>query len=1289
VHVKRLEAAGVVDFNGLERGQGLIALVAASVAGSDAVVVAGADDDGTLAAATELAARLPRLWGTTGATVDALEEQARAYLSSKGVAAAAISVPSLVVDANRLGLATVNLVVQTTANPARAVSAFEELDRAHSRGLEPRTLNFGNIATIAVTVGNGGRADGHAAVHRSGMSNRVLVPPIDPGELAADSPGQRGRLADASSVSRKSIDLANGYSIDGWFADSYADLIPDRLDTVLVLGDGPETVGAAHIAARLGLESTGVTVPVGKRAARVQNAAQEPNPILVGRSNPLVDQLARIGKVRFDGVKAGDGIVQMIPKAFGAGTATVVAGADPQGTSAAALYLGRRVPYIWDTSPGAPSFQDIALEATRFFQARNPAGQASQALDELDAIARDLKDKTLESVDVKLFVNQPDAQLSAFVTTALKNRFGSATVTAAAQDATAAVPVFDDEIDVPWEVDDFRAAIRDRVVPRVHAGSKVQIDALLSESPQVRQGLEREVRDQLSKAGATDVRVRVLSSYKAGFLWITEQVIPGLKGKNVKTVRISAAAHHPNLTEKFKFHTEPTRWLHELFPIDEVIQRELGIAKDSVELTLVDNLKTTYAVEALDAGGRVVDRADFSPRVVEREYLEKFPGWSKVEVTTGWLTASVDGQVAHDARIETDPERFWDAYQSKTLPKIYDYVMKTTDGRPMPDRQPFHRDLNIDIWMSEPDFRIGIDEEQVSSLESLHEDLYFVTLDFFDAIGRTTTRRRLAAPGPILPIIHPERAGQGGHARILYTTNAAARPKIEVAYKEQGASRPSRIVRELPRIDTSAPVALRTVVGADGVRSVDLATEARDDREALRAVGAVDALVRLHAGGLYKTALSYEHVGAIDIEVGSKDAHARRVVESTGAAVESNVRPAGRPPSTPLITWDHVISAEESEDLVGKLAGYPEIKAYRAGVSYRGRHISVMEVTLPTSSQLVSRAKATTYKPTIFITARQHANEISSTGCALRLAELLATDPAYKSMLKKVNVIIQPVENADGAQTAWELQKLTPNHMLHAGRYTSLGIDVGSQTDQADPLLPEALVRGRVWRDWLPDIYLNLHGYPSHEWVQRFAGYVPPMFKGDWIPRGFHTTVRGLRDPRNPSDAAALDAIREAIAREVNTNADVRDMDLRYQSRYRRWAFGFAPFAYNQEIYKDTAIYYTDQESGEALGSRRPGVSPFGGAPAVGRTMNAWPQVTFFSAVSETPDETAQGARVALVTKPVFSYVMANLKYLRDGQYKVHRIEEDVQRDSVSLTTLRPRPVMPGASRPSTQSSQD
>jgi hypothetical protein len=76
--------------------------------------------------------------------------------------------------------------------------------------------------------------------------------------------------------------------------------------------------------------------------------------------------------------------------------------------------------------------------------------------------------------------------------------------------------------------------------------------------------------------------------------------------------------------------------------------------------------------------------------------------------------------------------------------------------------------------------------------------------------------------------------------------------------------------------------------------------------------------------------------------------------------------------------------------------------------------------------------------------------------------------------------------------------------------------------------------------------------------------------------------------------------------------------------------------------------------------------------------MSAWPQVTFFSGGTEAPDETAQGEWLNLVAKAGFSYLMANVKYLRDGQYTVQRIEEDAARDTVSLTTVRIRPVTPG-----------
>jgi hypothetical protein len=1292
--VRRLIETHAIDVTGLKPGQGLIAAVASPLGGGDGLVVIGGDDEGTLNAGIELAARLPRVWGMNGITLPAIEEQTVRYVKAHGVNATNAAIGSMLVDSDKRGIARVSLQVNVPdGDGPRAAKLFADLELAHRRGQEPKALNFTNVATTAIDVMAGAHLVSHVSVSRTGLNQRTLTPPIDPDELATDSPGDRGRPADGAppAAPSRTFDLSNALSIDGWFGDAYADLIPDRTDTTLVLGSAADSFGAVHIAARLGLETTGLTLPLTRVAEKVRTPEREPSPILVGRTNALVDRLVKIGKARLDDLQPGDGVVQVVPKAFGNVTATVVAGADPAGTEAASLYLARRMPYVWNNARGALTLSDVALQTNRFLQARSGAGQASQLDTELDAVLADMKGKTIESVDAKVFIEDANPALDTYVADRIKHAGITAPVTVASVGITDPVTVFDDTLQVPWEVDEFWAKFKSDVLPKVRAGSKVDLEARLSESPEVRRALVDQARAQLASAGAADSKVHVLSAYKQGYLWMTEQVVPELKGRNARAVHVKVAEYHPDLSKKYKFYMVPSRWVHELYLADEIFQRDLGIAKDAFSVELVDNPKDTYTVEATDAAGKVVYRTAFSPKTVEREYLDKFPGWSRVVVTTGWLSASVDGASVVDQRIATDPERFWDYYQSKVLPRIYDNVMKVTDNRPLPDKQPFHRDLDVEVWMSEPDFRIGIDEEIVSSLEALHEDLYFVTLDFFDALGRTTTKRRLAAPGKIFPIIHPERPGKPGEVKIHYAGNASTKARLEIAYKEKDVERPTRVSRDLTRIDTTAAFVSRVVARADRVAELELEVEAKDDREAGRAVDALDALARLHAAGLYREALSFDHVDRVAIAVGLKDARSRRALKSTGAFPPSAVRRADAGAKAPHITWDHIISPDESEAIVGQLAGFPEVKAYKAGRSYRGRDISVLEITSPTSSELVSLAKLSAYKPTIFITGRQHANEVSSTSHILRLAELLVTDRTYKDMLKKVNVVLHPVENPDGAQMAYDLQKLTPNHMLHAGRYSALGQDVASLVGLPDPLLPESLVRTRVWRDWLPDIYLNPHGYPSHEWVQPFAGYVPPGFRTYLSTRGWYTTMGTLRDPRYPDHAEATEALREAVVREINANADVRAMDLRHQARYRKWAYGFGPYVFNQEIYKDTAIYYSDPETGEPSGSRRFGAGRGGGAGAGGEggggtgrfSMNAWPQVTFFSGGTEAPDETAQGEWLNLVAKAGFSYLMANVTYLRDGHYSVQRIEEDGARDSVSLTTVRIRPVMPSKTPPS------
>ena len=300
--------------------------------------------------------------------------------------------------------------------------------------------------------------------------------------------------------------------------------------------------------------------------------------------------------------------------------------------------------------------------------------------------------------------------------------------------------------------------------------------------------MPRRARAELAKAGAGDARVTILSAYKQGFLWLTEQVIPELKGKGARSVQIRVASYHPDLIEEVQVLQVPSRWLHELYPVDEIFQRDLGIAKDASSSSWWTTPRISTLSKPTTAQGRSVYRGAFSPKFVEREYLDKFPGWSRVQVTTGWITASVDGNVTVDERIATDPERFWDYYQSKVLSRVYDHVMKTTDNKPLPDKQPFHRDLNIEVWMSEPDFRIGIDEELISSLEVAARGSVFRHPGFLRRAGAHDRQAPACLrPGMIYPIIHPDRPGQPGQARSSLCRQCIPKARSKFPTKRRGS----------------------------------------------------------------------------------------------------------------------------------------------------------------------------------------------------------------------------------------------------------------------------------------------------------------------------------------------------------------------------------------------------------------------------------------------------------------------------------------------------------------------
>jgi hypothetical protein len=305
-------------------------------------------------------------------------------------------------------------------------------------------------------------------------------------------------------------------------------------------------------------------------------------------------------------------------------------------------------------------------------------------------------------------------------------------------------------------------------------------------------------------------------------------------------------------------------------------------------------------------------------------------------------------------------------------------------------------------------------------------------------------------------------------------------------------------------------------------------------------------------------------------------------------------------------------------------------------------------------------------KPTVVYSARQHANEVSSTSHVLKLAELLLTDAAFRAKLKNVNVVVQPIVNADGAQLAYDLQKITPNHMLHAGYLGSLGVDMTAGQWDPDPIYPEASIRPKIWRTWLPDVFLNPHGYPSHEWVQLFseyAGWVRNRVTESrdwWTMRGWFTPgFSYLDDPRYPRYKEAAFRIRELITQHINAAPDVRALNERAYARYRRYGPAFDGENFKLDFTNDVLIY-------SALKGMR-------ASPQSQDFVARQPNVTLWFGTTEAPDETARGDWMKLVATAGLQWDKAVLEYLLEGKHTVER-KGDSFWGGVALTMTRPRP---------------
>jgi hypothetical protein len=308
-------------------------------------------------------------------------------------------------------------------------------------------------------------------------------------------------------------------------------------------------------------------------------------------------------------------------------------------------------------------------------------------------------------------------------------------------------------------------------------------------------------------------------------------------------------------------------------------------------------------------------------------------------------------------------------------------------------------------------------------------------------------------------------------------------------------------------------------------------------------------------------------------------------------------------------------------------------------------------------------------KPTIVYSARQHANEVSSTSHVLKMADLLLTDPAYREKLNKVNVVIHPITNPDGAQLAYDLQKTNPTYMLHAGYLGSLGVDVVAGQWDSDPIYPESAIRPKIWRTWLPDIFLKPHGYPTHEWVQLFSEYAAWVrtravetrdywtMRGWWMP-GF-AWLDDARYPRHKdAQMKLLDMITEYAKAEKGTVA----LNERAYARYKRYSFDFDQKNFKLDFTNGVLIYKSIK------GARA--------NPQSADFMTRNPNVTIWDGSTEAPDETAHGDWMKLVATAGLQWDKAILDYLAQGHYEIERKVEPFY-NGITISMNRPRPPKP------------
>ena len=592
----------------------------------------------------------------------------------------------------------------------------------------------------------------------------------------------------------------------------------------------------------------------------------------------------------------------------------------------------------------------------------------------------------------------------------------------------------------------------------------LMINAYISEPVDIRMDIKEFIKSKYPLAS-----VRVRSAFKPGFFWLTEEILPELKSlDNIYSITIRCLKEsRPQGLEL------PIRWIQEIYPVDEIFSQELNLETDLIDFELVENSDVTYEIIVHSEKDETIFQSDINIPVSKVPYVDEgkysYP-------TTSYLSVERHGEQLFETTIQTDRERFYTYYLENVLTKLWNKIDFRDDDhgflKPLFDR------IEIEVEMSEEEIKLPVAEERISSLEALHEDLYFNTLDYFIFKGEQTIGKGYTAPGGVYPLIKVK-PGSSPQAKVI-------------AYQW--------VDQEKQKVSTKT----------------------------------------LEFSGDNKYPTFVEYTLSDEREVYKKQ------------------------PSTKSFSINIPHHASEPKKA--------QVRPWLVDYSYRGNPIYAYEFFNDVNEEYYSAIKLSLHKPTVLIETGHHANEVSSMPSVVEMLDDITTN--HPEIIKQMNLVVIPCANPDGADLHQRMIQDNPEWKHHAARYNAVGLEF-SDVRFMDSVFGEANVLPKIMNKWAPDIVIDNHGIPSHEWTQPFAGYhiSPRWDMSFWIPNAMlYGIARKLDEEDYPKHAKVLRTIIDSIQKKVKPTP-IYDLNQYWVRRYEKYGHRFMPDMFPIELAEEFIFY--------------------------------------------------------------------------------------------------------------------